>query len=153
MEFKLMSKNVGILYCIGNTSWNQYRKCGRTTQTINKRVSNMQTSLLENCVVIYTTDTLLDTYFYEYLLKQILKNYRVRKNREFFNVHDDEIKEIYETFNYINSIYNTSEKLNNYILNNYPEYLKKRKYVKSETSSSSNKPKRKRNGLFVNTSY
>lgn len=140
-----MSKNVGILYCIGNTSWNQYRKCGRTTQTINKRVSNMQTSLLENCVVIYTTDTLLDTYFYEYLLKQILKNYRVRKNREFFNVHDDEIKEIYETFNYINSIYNTSEKLNNYILNNYPEYLKKRKYVKSETSSSD---KQKRENVY-----
>jgi len=74
----------------------------------------MQTSLLENCFVIYTTDTLLDTYFYEYLLKQILKKYRVRKDREFFDVYDDEIKEIYETFNYINLILDTEEKLNNY---------------------------------------
>ena len=64
-----MKTKIVILYCIGNTSWNQIRKCGRTQQTINKRVSNMQTSLLENCFVIYTTDTLLDTYFYEYLKK------------------------------------------------------------------------------------
>lgn len=112
----------------------------------------MQTSLLENCFVIYTTDTLLDTYFYEYLMKKILKKYRVRKDREFFNVHDEEIKEIYETFNYINSIHNTSEKLNWYIENFYPEYLKKRKYVKSETSSS-DKPKKKKKCLFVDTSY
>jgi len=149
-----MKTKVGILYCIGNVAWQQNKKCGRTTQTINKRVSNMQTSLLENCFVIYTTNTLLDTYFYEYLLKQILKKYRVRKDREFFNVYDDEIKEIYETFNYINSILNTEEKLNNYIERNYPEYFKKRKYVKIETSSSSDKPKRKkRKGLFVDTSY
>lgn len=118
-----MKTKIGILYCIGNTSWNEYRKCGRTIQTINKRVSNMQTSLLENCFIIYTTDTLLDTYFYEYLLKQILKKYRVRKDREFFEVYDDEIKEIYETFNYINSILDTEEKLNNYIERNYPEYF------------------------------
>ena len=150
-----MKTKVGILYCIGNVAWQQNKKCGRTTQTINKRVSNMQTSLLENCFVIYTTDTLLDTYFYEYLLKQILKKYRVRKDREFFDVYDDEIIEIYETFNYINSILDTEEKLNNYILNNYPEYFKKRKYIKSETSSLSDKPKRKRRrkGLFVDTSY
>jgi hypothetical protein len=150
-----MKTKIGILYCIGNISWNQYRKCGRTTQTINKRVSNMQTSLLENCFVIYTTDTLLDTYFYEYLLKQILKKYRVRKNREFFNVHDEEIKEIYETFNYINSIYNTSEKLNWYIQNQYPEYLKKRKYIKSESSSSEKLYKKKlkrQRVLYVDTS-
>ena len=113
----------------------------------------MQTSLLENCVVIYTTDTLLDTYFYEYLLKQILKKYRVRKDREFFDVCDDDIKEIYETFNYINSILDTEEKLNNYIERNYPEYFKKIKYVKSETSSSDKPKKKKRKGLFVDTSY
>ena len=148
-----MKTKIGILYCVGNTSWNKYRKCGRTTQTINKRVSNMQTSLLENCFVIYTTNTLLDTYFYEYLLKQILKKYRVRKDREFFDVCDDEINEIYVTFNYINSILDTEEKLNNYIERNYPEYFKKIKYVKSETSSS-DKPKRKRRKvLFVDTSY
>lgn len=148
-----MKTKVGILYCIGNPVWYQYRKCGRTTQTLNKRISNMQTSLLEDCFVIYTSDILLDTHFYEYLLKIILKKYRLRKNREFFDVYDDEIKDIYQTFNYINSILDTPNKLNNYILNNYPEYLKNRKYVKSE-SSSSDKPKRKkrRKGLFVDTS-
>ena len=161
-----MKSKVGILYCIGNVAWQQNRKCGRTQQTINKRVSNMQTSLLENCYVIYTTNTLLDTYFYEYLLKQILKKYRVRKDREFFNVYDNEIKEIYETFNYINSILDTEEKLNNYVMRNYPDYYyKKRKYVKSETSSSDSRPsdsnlaildkpkRKKRKFLFVDTSY
>lgn len=52
-------------------------------KTINKRITNMQTSLLENYFIIYTIDTLLDTYFYEYLLKQILKKYRVRKTENF----------------------------------------------------------------------
>ena len=113
----------------------------------------MQTSLLENCFVIYTTNTLLDTYFYEYLLKMTLNKFRIRKDREFFEVYDDEIKEIFETFNYMNSILDTEEKLNNYIERNYPEYFKKIKYVKSETSSS-DKPKRKRRKvLFVDTSY
>ena len=38
-------------------------------------------------------------------------------------------------------------------MRNYPEYFKKIKYVKSETSSS-DKPKRKRRKvLFVDTSY
>lgn len=64
------------------------------------------------------------------------------------------IKEIYETFNYINSILDTEEKLNNYVMRNYPDYYyKKRKYINCETTSSSNKPKRKRKGLFVDTSY
>ncbi len=150
-----MKTKVGILYCIGNASWNQYRKCGRTIQTINKRVSNMQTSLLDNCFVIYTSDTLLDTYFYEYLLKITLKKYRVRKDREFFDVYDDEIKEIFETFNHMNTILDSHKKLNLYIERNYPEYFKKRKYYKNESSFSSDDKlkKKRRKALFVDTSY
>ena len=101
----------------------------------------MQTSLLENCFVIYTTNTLLDTYFYEYLLKMTLNKFRIRKDREFFEVYDDEIKEIFETFNYMNSILDTEEKLNIHIENFYPEYLKKRKHENSNSSSSKKKLK------------
>ena len=162
-----MKTKIGILYSLENVNaWKKYKKCGRTTQKINKRLSNLQTSLLDNCEIIYMTDTLLDCYFYEYLLKQILKKYRPRHDREFYDVEFDEIKEIFQGFNFINQILNTPEKLNSYIEKNYPEYLnKKRKYVKSESSSDNsnninkikplnNKPKRKKKrGLFIDTSY
>ena len=37
-------------------------------------------------------------------------------------------------------------------MRNYPEYFKKIKYVKSETSSSDKPKRKKRKGLFVDTS-
>ena len=147
-----MKTKVGILYGLSHYSWFQYKKMGRTRQTIQKRISNMKTSLLGDIDIIYTTETLLDTYFYEYLMKQILKNYRIKPNKEMFEVYDDDIKILFDFFNELNTIFNTEDKLNWYIQNFYPEYLKKRKYVISETSSS-DKPKRKRKGLFIDTSY
>ena len=128
----------GILYCLSNVkAWCNYKKCGRTAQNINKRISNLQTSLLDNCNIIYTTDILIDCWFYEYLLKYILKKQRFRNDREFFDVDASEIIEIYNVFNYINSILNTTEKLNNYIKNNYPGYLsKKRNKIIVESNSS-----------------
>ena len=148
-----MSKNCGILYALKNDLWGTNLKCGLTTQKIEKRISNLQTSLYIDCEVIATTNQLVNCKIYEFLLKKILKEYRIRTDREFFNIDYSTIKEIFETFNYINSILDTEEKLNNYIERNYPEYFKKIKYVKSETSSS-DKPKRKRRKvLFVDTSY
>ena len=154
-----MRTKIGILYCLENVNaWNQYKKCGRTTQLINKRLSNLQTSLLDNCKIICLTDKLLDCYFYEFLLKKFLKNYRLRTDREFFQIEFDEIREIYETFNLINSILNTEEKLNEYIKNNYPEYFKnpkKRTYSQmcSSESSSDKKKLKRRRVLYVDTSY
>lgn len=144
----------GILYSLSHYSWFQYKKMGRTRQTIQKRISNMKTSLLGEIEIIYTTDTLIDCYFYEYLMKLVLKNYRLKPNKEMFDVYEDDIKILFDFFNELNTIFDTEDKLKWYIQNQYPEYLKKRKYVKSETSLSSDKPKRKkRKGLFVNTSY
>lgn len=148
-----MSKNVGILYALQNELWGANLKCGLTSQKIEKRISNLQTSLFIDCEVIATTNQLVNCKIYEFLLKKILKEYRIRTNREFFNIDYSTIKEIYETFNYINSILDTEEKLNWYIQKFYPEYLKKRKYIKSETSSSDKPKRKKREGLFVDTSY
>ena len=143
----------GILYALNHFSWFQYKKMGRTTQTIQKRISNMKTSLFGDIDIIYTTNELIDCYFYEYLMKQILKNYRIKPNKEMFDVYENDIKMIFDFINELNIIFDTEEKLNWYIQNQHPEYLKKRKYVKSETSSS-DKPKRKRSKvLFVDTSY
>jgi hypothetical protein len=151
----------GILYCLSNVkAWCNYKKCGRTSQNINKRVSNLQTSLLDNCNIIYTTDILIDCYFYEYLLKLILKNNRLRNDREFFDVEIDEIIEIYNVFNYVNKILNSEEKLNNYIKNNYPQFFTKKRNKLIEVSSSdeskktfsSKRRKYKKLKLFVDTS-
>jgi hypothetical protein len=145
-----MSKNSGILYALQNELWGTNLKCGLTTQKIKKRISNLQTALFIDCEVIATTNQLINCKIYKFLLKKILKEYRIRTDQEFFNVDYSTIKEIYETFNYINSILDTEEKLNNYSLYNYPEYYNR----KNETSSSSEKPKRKRRKiLFVDTSY
>ena len=150
-----MKTKIGILYGLSHYSWFQYKKMGRTRQTIQKRISNMKTSLLGDIDIIYTTNELIDCYFYEYLMKLVLKNYRIKPNKEMFDICEDEIKMLFNFFNELNTIFDTEEKLNWYIQNQYPEYFKKRKYVKSETSSLSDKPKRKRRrkGLFVDTSY
>lgn len=150
-----MRKKTGIIYCLSNELWGTILKCGLTSQQIKKRVSNIQTSLFIDCKIELQTDTLINCEFYEYLLKKFLCDYRVRNDREFFNTDVDVIKEIFETFNYVNQILNTECKLNEYAKNNHPEYYrlsKKRKYIKIE-SSSSDKPKRKRRRLFVDTSY
>lgn len=146
-----MSKNCGILYALKNDLWGTNLKCGLTTQKIEKRISNLQTSLFVDCEIIAITNQLVNCKIYEFLLKKILKEYRLREDREFFNVEIDLINEIYETFNYINSILDTEEKLNWYIERNYPEYLKKRKYDNSNFLLSKKKLK-KRKGLYVDTS-
>jgi len=143
----------GILYALNHFSWFQYKKMGRTKQTIQKRISNMKTSLLGEIDIIYTTNELIDCYFYEYLMKQILKNYRIKPNKEMFDICEDDIIMVFDFINELNKIFDTEEKLNWYIQNQYPEYLKKRKYVKSETSTSDKPKRKKRKGLFVDTSY
>ena len=95
-----MSKNVGILYTLRNDLWGTILKCGLTTQKIEKRISNLQTSLFIDCEVIATTNQLVNCKIYEFLLKKVLKEYRIREDREFFNVEIDLIKEIFETFKY-----------------------------------------------------
>jgi hypothetical protein len=130
-------------------------KCGLTTQRIEKRISNLQTSLFIDCEIIATTNQLVNCKIYEFLLKKILKEYRLRSDREFFNVDIESIKEIYQTFDYVNTILDSEEKLNEYIERNYPEYFnKKRNRKNTESSSSSSKKKLKKcRGIYVDTSY
>ena len=152
-----MCKNSGILYALSNKLWRGMLKCGLTTQKLEKRVSNLQTSLFINCEIICFTDMLIDCKIYEFLLKKVLKEYRLRKDREFFDIGTEEITEIYESFNYINKILDTSEKLNEYIWNVHPEYFKssrKRLYSEMCSSNSSSETKlKKRRMLYVDTTY
>jgi hypothetical protein len=150
-----MRKNTGIIYALQNQLWQGNIKCGLTTQRIEKRINNLQTSLFIDCELIATTNQLVNCKIYEFLLKKILKEHRLRSDREFFNVDIETIKEIYETFDYINSILNTEEKLNEYMERNFPEYFnKKRNIINTESSFSSSKKKLKKcRGIYVDTSY
>jgi len=140
-----MKSKVGILYGLKHPSWFEYKKLGRTRQILNKRIVNMQTSLLGNIDIIYTTNLLVDCYFYEFLLKQILKKYRINSRKEMFYVNEDDIKLIFDFFNELNNYFNTQEKLNQYILNQFPEYLKNK--------SNSNVKLKKRKGIYIDTTY
>ena len=146
-----MKTKVGILYSLTHFSWFQYKKCGRTSQSIKKRISNMQTSLLGNIDIIYTTNTLIDCYFYEYLMKQILKNYRINTKKEMFFVDEFDIKMIFDFIDELNFKFNTEEKLNWYIQNYHLDYYKKRKYVKKDHLNE--KKMKKKKVLFVDTTY
>lgn len=77
-----------------------------------------------------------------------------------FDVYEDDIKILFDFFNELNKIFDTEDKLNWYIQNQYPEYLKKRKYVKNITSSSDSKssdinlamrykPKKKKEDIYM----
>ena len=77
-----MSKNCGILYALKNDLWGTNLKCGLTTQKIEKRISNLQTSLYIDCEVIATTNQLVNCKIYEFLLKKILKEYRIRTDSQ-----------------------------------------------------------------------
>lgn len=154
-----MCKNLGILYALSNEHWDTKLKCGLTRRDLKKRISNLQTSLFYDCKIITFTDILVNCRIYEFLLKKILSNYKIRTDREFFDIEPDEIKEIYESFNYINKILDTSEKLNEYIWNVHPEYFKSsRKRLYSEmclsgtNSSNDENPRKKLKGIYVDTS-
>ena len=80
-----MEKNSGILYALSNVHWDTKLKCGLTRRNLRKRISNLQTSLFYDCEIICFTDILVNCEIYEYLLKKILSNYKIRKDREFMN--------------------------------------------------------------------
>jgi hypothetical protein len=115
--------NEGKLYALSNILWDKYKKCGVTSQLVEKRVINIQTGNPENCNILYTTDNLLYPYYYERLLKKTLKEQRY--NREFYIIEEEEIVKIYDDFNVMNKILNSEELILLYIKENDKEYYKK----------------------------
>ena len=151
----------GILYSLKNDLWggNIY-KIGNTGQNIKSRIATIQTSLYLNCEIVYQTNELVCCNYWEKVLENILSKYRINPKREFYCISEEEIKLIFDFFNEFNNQLDTTEKLNNYIKNNYPGYLSKKRnkiivesnnsYESKNLSSFSDKPKRK--GIYVNTS-
>jgi len=142
----------GILYGLSNPLWDyNIHKIGNTGQTIKSRVSTIQTSLYLDCEIVYQTEELVCCKYYEKLLETILSKYRVNPKREFYYVSKENIISIFDVFSELNKICNTEEKLLNYIQENNPEFLNKKRIYK--TDSSSDEIPRRKIGLYVDTSY
>ena len=126
-------------------------KIFNTGQNINKRISNMQTSLYINCELEYITTNLVCCKYYEFLLKNILSSYKVNPRREFYFITKEEIKLIFDFFIELNNQLDDEIKLLKYIQENNPEYLNKKKIYKKDYSSENKSKKRK--GIWIDTSY
>ena len=96
-------KKDGILYAITNVLWGpNCIKLGRTTQLISKRLSNLQTALPVDCVVLFTTDILIDCHHSEKILHDMLAYHRYKRCREFFYAPVELIRKIFDCINELN---------------------------------------------------
>lgn len=144
---------VGILYALKNVLWTpNILKCGLTTQTIEKRVINLQTSLPIDCEIVCITQPLINCRIYENLLKKILANYRIRNDREFYFIPNYEtIRDIYSFFDEMNEKFKTENELNDFIKSIYPdEKIKYNNLCNSNSITISKiRNKTKKRKLFV----
>lgn len=150
-----MNFKKGKLYSLSNALWgDNIYKIGNTGQSMKKRLSTIHTSLYINCEIVYETTDLYCCKYWEKVIENILVPYRVNPKREFYRIDKEDIKILFDSINEFNKILDTSEKLFQYIQENDPEYLNKKIYCKSTSSSSNDKPNRKkRKGIWIDTSY
>ena len=115
----------GKLYLLSNSSWNHLKKIG-VAENPNSRIKPMQTGLPNDICILYESNTLIDKFFYEYMLSKILYKFRYRKNREFYSIETNDFIQLVSTIEIMNRLYNTEEKLLEFIEQFDNEYYKKR---------------------------
>ena len=115
----------GKLYLLSNLSWNKLKKIGVAENT-QSRIKTMQTSLPHDISILYESNTLIDKYFYEHLLSKILYKFRYRLDREFYEIETNDFIQFISTIEVMNNLYNTEEKLIDFIEHFDNEYYKKR---------------------------
>ena len=122
-----MSKKLhnGKLYLLSNTSWNTLKKIGVAEYPIS-RIKSMQTGLPDDIYILYESDTLIDKLFYEYMLSKILYKFRYRKDREFYEIETNDFIQLISTIEIMNRLYDTEEKLLEFIKQFDNEYYRKR---------------------------
>ncbi len=89
--------------------------------------------------ILYITKELVDKY-YEHIISKYIYKYRYNANREFYNITGDEFNIIIKFVELMNDIYDTEDKLLEYIKLNDTSYYKMRFF----------KLKRK---IFIDTNY
>ncbi len=115
----------GKLYLLSNASWNNLKKIG-VAQNTKIRIKTMQSGLPNDISILYESDTLVDKFFYEYLLSKILYKFRYRKDREFYEIETNDFIQFISTIEVMNKLYNTEEKLIDFIQQFDNEYYQKR---------------------------
>ena len=115
----------GKLYLFSNPSWNNLKKIG-SSENPHSRIKTMQTGLPDDILILYENDTLIDKFFYEHLLSKILYKFRYRKDREFYEIETNHFIQFISTIEVMNNLYNTEEKLIDFIEHFDNEYYKKR---------------------------
>jgi hypothetical protein len=122
-----MSKKLhnGKLYLLSNSSWNHLKKIGVAEHPIS-RIKSMQTGLPDDICILYESIVLLDKFFYEHMLSKILFKFRYRTNREFYEIETNDFIQLVSTIEIMNRLYDTEEKLLEFIKQFDNEYYKKR---------------------------
>jgi len=110
------------------------------SENVNNRVKSLNTACPENIEILYVTNELIDKYYYEYLISKYIYRYRYNKNREFYNIDEKEFTIIINFVELMNKLYDTEDKLLEYIKINDPLYYKIR-YSKIKKK------------LFIDTTY
>jgi hypothetical protein len=129
----------GKLYLLSNTSWNTLKKIGVAEFPIS-RIKSMQTGLPEDIIILYESIDLIDKFFYDsksvhnllykscddHMLSKILYKIRYRKDREFYEIETNDFIQLISTIEIMNRLYDTEEKLLEFIKQFDNEYYRKR---------------------------
>jgi hypothetical protein len=129
----------GYIYFIKNNFWNNLKKIG-VSQNVNNRIKSLNTACPEPIEILYITKELVDKYYYEHIISKYIYKYRYNANREFYNITEDEFNIIIKFIELMNDIYDTEDKLLEYIKLNDPLYYKMR-YTKLKKK------------IFIDTNY
>ena len=115
----------GKLYLLSNSSRNHLKKIG-VAENPSSRIIPIQTGLPDDIFILYESNTLIDKFFYEHLLSKIHFKFRYRKNREFYEIETNDFIQLISTIEIMNRLYDTEEKLLEFIEQFDNEYYKKR---------------------------
>ncbi len=120
-----MKMHKGKIYLLSNICWNNLKKIGVSKNT-NKRIKTLQSSLPDDIQILYVSEELIDKFFYEHFLSKLLYKFRYRNDREFYEINDDDFYNLIKTIETINKLYDTQDKLLQFIKNFDNKYYKRR---------------------------
>jgi len=129
----------GYIYFIKNNFWNNLKKIG-VSHNVNNRIKSLNTACPDAIEILYITKELIDKYYYEHIISKYIYKYRYNVNREFYNISEDEFNIIIKFVELMNDIYDTEDKLLEYIKLNDPIYYKTR-FIKMKKK------------IFIDTNY
>lgn len=126
----------GFIYCLSNPIWEKdcLVKIGRTVD-IDLRLNTIHTSLYEDCKIEFITEVVCCKLF-ERLLKDKLKEYRYRSDREFYKVPKFVMNELFELFEIINKKLQSEKLILEFVENvdyKYYKYMMRKSKQKIET--------------------